>query len=75
MQLLYLVFGANVRNHFQANFSILTFLQQPAALSGITVVTDAPDFYQHLAEHVTVLPIAAATLQEWKGQFDFILSH
>lgn len=71
MQLLYLVFGANVKNHFQANFSILSFLKQSAVLSGITVVTDAPDFYQHLAGHITVLPIAAATLQEWKGEFDF----
>ncbi|MFD1871225.1 hypothetical protein [Hymenobacter bucti] len=28
MQLLYLVFGTNIQNHFQAHFSILTFLRQ-----------------------------------------------
>ena len=42
MHLIYLVFGTNVRNHFQANFSMLSFLRQPAGLAGITVVTDAP---------------------------------
>ncbi|MBC6697861.1 hypothetical protein [Hymenobacter sp. BT190] len=71
MNLLYLVFGDAVRNHFQAQFSILSFLRHRAGLSGITVVTDAPDFYRHLAGHVTVLPIEAATLREWKGEFDF----
>ncbi|WBA42036.1 hypothetical protein [Hymenobacter canadensis] len=71
MNLLYLVFGDAVRNHFQAQFSILSFLRHRAGLSGITVVTDAPDFYRHLAGHVTVLPIDAATLREWKGEFDF----
>jgi len=71
MNLLYLVFGANVRNHFQALFSILSFLRHGAELSGITVVTDAPEFYRHLGGHVTVLPIEAATLREWKGEFDF----
>lgn len=71
MHLVYLVFGTNVRNHFQANFSMLSFLRQPAALEGITVVTDAPDFYRHLAGHVTVMPVNEAVLREWKGEFDF----
>ncbi|GAA4354057.1 hypothetical protein GCM10023185_15340 [Hymenobacter saemangeumensis] len=71
MHLVYLVFGTNVRNHFQANFSMLTFLRQPMALDGITVVTDAPDFYRHLAGHVSILPVDEARLKEWKGEFDF----
>ena len=71
MHLVYLVFGTNVRHHFQANFSILSFLRQPAALDGITVVTDAPEFYQHLAGHITVMPVNEATLREWKGEFNF----
>ena len=71
MHLVYLVFGPNVRNHFQANFSMLSFLRQPAALDGITVVTDTPDFYRHLAGHVAVVPVNEATLREWKGEFDF----
>ena len=72
MQLLYLVFGNNIQNHFQANFSILSFLRQGSGLlSGITVVTDAPDFYRHLAQSVTVQAIDAATLKEWQGEFNF----
>ena len=71
MRLLYLVFGTNPRNHFQANFSVLSFLRQPALVAGITVVTDAPAFYRHLAAQVQVLPVDAAQLQEWRGEFDF----
>lgn len=71
MNLLYLVFGDNVRNHFQAHFSILTFLRHSSRLGSIVVVTDAPDFYLHLTEHVTVLPTSEATLREWRGEFDF----
>jgi len=71
MHLIYLVFGTNVRNHFQANFSMLSFLRQSAGLDGITVVTDAPDFYRHLAGHVDIMSVNEATLQDWKGEFDF----
>lgn len=71
MHLVYLVFGTNVRNHFQANFSMLSFLRQPAALDGITVVTDATGFYRHLADHVSVMPVNEAQLRDWKGEFDF----
>ena len=72
MQLLYLVFGENVQNHFQANFSILTFLRQgPHFFKRIVVVTDAPAFYQHLREAVTVLPIDDATLEDWQGEHKF----
>ncbi|MGI4869782.1 MAG: hypothetical protein ACRYFX_01245 [Janthinobacterium lividum] len=71
MQLVYLVFGPNAANHTQAYFSILTFLRQPDALSGITVVTDRPDFYARLAGRVQVLPVDAALLREWEGPHQF----
>ena len=71
MHLVFLVFGTNVRNHFQANFSMLSFLKQPEKLAGITVVTDAPAFYRHLAAHVQVMAVDAATLHDWRGEFDF----
>jgi hypothetical protein len=72
MQLLYLVFGNNIQNHFQANFSILSFLRQgQGIITGITIVTDAPAFYQHLAQQVTVQAIDAATLKQWQGEFHF----
>ena len=72
MQLLYLVFGDKVQNHFQANFSILSFLRQgQSLLTGITVVTDAPDFYRHLGDAVTLEVIDARTLTEWQGEHGF----
>ena len=72
MQLLYLVFGKNLQNHFQANFSILSFLRQgKGVLTGITVVTDAPDFYRQLGAAITVEAIDAATLQAWQGAHNF----
>lgn len=46
MQLLYLVVGTNIQNHFQAHFLIPTFLR-PGLSS--TVITDAPEFCWHLA--------------------------
>ena len=71
MHLVYLVFGPNAANHTQAYFSILTFLRQPAALEGITVVTDRPDFYARLDPRVRLLPVDAALLREWEGPHQF----
>lgn len=71
MHLLYLVFGPNIHNHVQANFSILTFLRQPDHVHGVTVVTDTPAFYQRLAGAVTVLPVDAQQMKNWEGEFGF----
>ena len=71
MQVIYLVFGPNAANHTQAYFSILTFLRQAAALAGITVVTDRPDFYARLGARVRVLPVDAALLRKWEGPHQF----
>ena len=71
MQLLYLVSGTNIQNHFQAHFSILTFLRQGLGELTITVMTDAPKFYQHLGAAVTVQVIDKETLREWEGEFTF----
>jgi hypothetical protein len=71
MQLLYLVFGTNIQNHFQANFSILTFLRQGQGKLSITVITDAPAFYQHLGAAIMVQVIDADTLREWQGDYNF----
>jgi hypothetical protein len=71
MQLLYLVFGTNIQNHFQAHFSILTFLRQGQGELCITVMTDAPEFYRHLGDAIAVQVVEAATLREWEGEFKF----
>ncbi|MGI4744071.1 MAG: hypothetical protein ACRYG7_53660 [Janthinobacterium lividum] len=71
MQLLYLVFGTNIQNHFQAHFSILTFLRQEQEELRITVMTDAPEFYRHLGAAIVVEVVEAATLREWEGEYKF----
>lgn len=71
MQLLYLVFGTNIQNHFQAHFSILTFLRQGQGELRITVLTDAPAYYRHLGDAIAVEVVEAATLREWEGEFKF----
>ena len=71
MHLVYLVFGSNTTNHLQAYFSIITFLRQPATLSGITVLTDQPAFYARLLDRVHLLPIDAQQLREWEGPQQF----
>lgn len=71
MHLVYLVFGPNAANHTQAYFSILTFLRQQVALTGITVITDQPNFYLRLAGQVQVWPVDAALLREWEGPHKF----
>ncbi|RZJ93812.1 MAG: hypothetical protein EOO60_04420, partial [Hymenobacter sp.] len=71
MQLLYLVFGTNIQNHFQAYFSILTFLRQGQGELKITIMTDAPEFYRHLGAAVTVQVVEKETLREWEGEFKF----
>ncbi len=73
MHLLYLTFGPNVQNHVQAAFSILTFLrpEQRTAVSSITVMTDQPAWYAHLADVVTIYPLTPAQLTDWRGPHDF----
>jgi hypothetical protein len=71
MQLLYLVFGTNIQNHFQAHFSILTFLRQGQDELKITVMTDAPEFYRHLGAAVAVQVIEQETLRDWEGEYKF----
>ena len=71
MHLLYLVFGQGLGNHVQAHFSILTFLSQRPALKSINILTDNPEFYASLNDHVKIIAIDTNTLKEWKGAYDF----
>ena len=71
MNLLFLTFGPNLKNHYQANFAILSFLQYAEAVSAIYVFTDHPEFYQRFNEKVKLVPITEAQLKEWKGAYGF----
>ncbi|MHC2993031.1 hypothetical protein OB13_16140 [Pontibacter sp. HJ8] len=71
MDLLFLTFGANIKNHYQANFCMLSFLQQREQVNSIHMYTDHPEFYTHLGKFVNVVPVTEQLLQEWKGEHDF----
>jgi hypothetical protein len=71
MDLLFLTFGSNIKNHYQANFCMLSFLQQREQVNSIHMYTDHPEFYTHLGEFVNVVPVTEQLLQEWKGEHDF----
>ena len=71
MNLLFLTFGDNIKNHYQANFSILSFLKEKASITGIYVFTDHPQYYAHYQDYVQVVTITEEKLQEWQGPHDF----
>jgi hypothetical protein len=57
INLLYLTFGENIENHYQANFSILSFLKESQKINSITVITDRPMFYNRYKEKVDVIEV------------------
>jgi hypothetical protein len=71
MHVLYLTFGNNLKNHTQAHFSIYSLLAQGAAITGIHVMTDYPDFYQSLGDHIEIIRVNEEQLTAWKGPHDF----
>lgn len=71
MNIVYLVFGEELNNHVQANFSILSMCTQKEAIDSINIVTDNPKLYKHLSDVVNVVKIEQKDLREWKGKNDF----
>ncbi len=71
MRILLINFGATVIHHYQAAFSIYSLLKGNPEVQEIIVLTDAPDYYRHLQDHITVTRIDAATLKEWIGPHEF----
>ncbi|MEJ8801022.1 hypothetical protein [Pontibacter sp. H249] len=74
MNLLLLTFGPNIKNHYQANFCILSLLarQQELAFTAVYVYTDHPEFYRHLGDYVKIVPLTKDMLQEWKGEHQYL---
>jgi hypothetical protein len=71
MNLLYITFGPNERNHLQAAFSIYSFLSMEAPVGVITILTDQPGFYKRFGKRVNLIHLAADVLKAWKGPKDF----
>lgn len=71
MNILYLVFGEEQRNHTQAYFSICSFLGQMNESDRIYILTDAPKYYQRVAERVNIVEVSKGLLEEWEGVHRF----
>jgi hypothetical protein len=72
MDILFLTFGPNIRNHYQANFCILSLMKVQGQFNAINVLTDYPEFYSRLGDRVKIVPITAEQVQEWKGEYNFV---
>ncbi len=71
MNLLYLTFGDNIRNHTQAYFSIYSFLAKGIQPASINIITDKPGYYKSIESRVNIIEANAALLQEWMGPYQF----
>lgn len=71
MNLIYLVFGKRVSYHYEAIFSICSFLSFSKSVENVLVYTDAPEFYKHISDKVLVRPLAETELKQWMGEYDF----
>lgn len=73
MNIVYLVFGDDLLNHKQAAFSILTLLPHKAIFDNIIVVTDLPEYYEHISNSKLVIEkISPETLVDWKGEHNYL---
>ena len=70
MKLVLLTFGENLENHNQASFSILSFLSNEF-ISGVTVVTDKPEYYKYFGENIDLVVIDKEIMKKWRGKYDF----
>jgi len=71
MHVLFLTFGDNLSNHTQAHFCIYSLLAQKQNITAIHVMTDLPDFYKSLEQHINIIPVQSTLLKEWEGPHNF----
>ena len=70
VNLVLMAFGAQLDNHNQASFALLSFLRD-ARLGRVMVVTDQPDFYRFFGERIEIIPVDEALLTQWQGDSGF----
>ena len=71
MHLLYITFGNNIRNHVQAYFSILSFLNHNKKAQTINVITDKPEIYKAIEKRINIIIANEDLLKNWRGTHDF----
>jgi len=70
MNLLYISFGKTGNVPLQAAFSIYSFAQQ-RGVETINIVTDAPGYYQHLQNLISITQVDEKLINDWKGPHQF----
>lgn len=70
VNLVVMAFGAQLDNHNQAGFALLSFLQD-ARLGRVMVVTDQPGFYRFFGDRVEIIPVDDDLLLQWQGASRF----
>ncbi|PJG83902.1 hypothetical protein [Caviibacterium pharyngocola] len=70
INLILLTFGERLENHYQAVFSILTYLKDPL-IKRVIVVTDRREFYTWLQNEIEIIEINQTVLNEWQGAHQF----
>ena len=72
MIILYLTFGKNTEYHVQAYLSMLSFRRQMRDYDRLVVVTNVPEFYNHVREWAEIVTINDRQVQEWKGKHQYM---
>lgn len=71
MNLMLLTFGSNLENHYQAVFSIASFLKD-SNIENVIIVTDRIDFYKFFnSERIKIIEVNSELLEDWKGKYAF----
>lgn len=71
MHLLYLIFGNNFNNYLQAYASIFSFKAKNSDLKTVNVITDHPEWFEHIKDSVVVIPLSEEQLIAWKGPYNY----
>lgn len=71
MNIVFLVFGTDYKNYQQALFSMLTFLSKMKEEDHIIVLTDTPEYFKVIKEHITISLLNEELLNTWKGDYNF----
>lgn len=70
MNLVLLTFGEKLENHYQAAFSLLSFLRDKL-IKKVVMVTDRPEFYRFLGTKIDILQVNNDILREWQQPHQF----
>ena len=71
-QIVFLAFGPRTDLYTQIYFALRSAQRWGEGNYQVTVLTDKPEFMSVLAEDIEIIELAPETLQEWRGEHDFM---